>query len=362
MIYPESLKFMNIYCDFIVIKVIGSLALASYNYIREKMMIFRKGIFLLIGLSAALIIFSAFSASSKLSSADKKAADTSGSAKIAGPLSSLSSDSKGDSIFNETMVDMTWQDIEKAAQNGAIILLPTAVIEEHGPHMSCGVDTYLAYLTCKLTRRALESRGIQTLIAPPLYWGRNRATHVFPGTFTVSEETMKALISDVLLSLKSWGFTKVFNINWHYDGAHLAALMKTIIHAQESLDVNAYFVMADYDVARFRLKGDESFLLVHKTPPVKEEPQDYLDLHAGSEETGIMAAYFPEQVDLDLTKKLEPTKVTIHEVGKWVTDAKAVTPLGYLGNPASFNIEDSKKFHDAYCKMIADAIEAFLKK
>jgi creatinine amidohydrolase len=327
-----------------------------------KTMISRKNFILLIGLCAVLIIFSEFSVRSKLFSSDKEAADTSDGTKISAPVSSVSSESKGDSIFHETMADMTWQDIEKAAKNGAIILLPTAVIEEHGPHMSCGVDTYLAYQTCKLTRRALESRGIKTLIAPPLYWGRNRTTHVFPGTFTVREETMKALISDILLSLKSWGFTEVFNINWHYDGAHLAALMKTIIHAQESLDVNAYFVMPDYDVVRFRLKGDEPFLLVHKTPPLKEEPQDYLDLHAGAGETGIMAAYFPDQVDLELTKKLEPTKVTMREVGKWVTDAKAVTPLGYLGDPASFNIKESKEFHEAYCMMIADAIETFLKK
>jgi creatinine amidohydrolase len=320
---------------------------------------FRKILFLIIFVFILLLFFSDCS---KLSSAEKESVNTPDDVKIAAPVSSESFESKGDSIFNETMVDMTWQEVEKAAQNGAIILLPTAVIEEHGPHMSCGVDTYLAYQTCKLTRRALESRGIQTLIAPPLYWGRNRTTHVFPGTFTVREETIKALISDILLSLKSWGFSEVFNINWHYDGAHLAALMKTIIHARESLDVNAYFVMPDYDVARFRLKGDEPFLLVHKTPPLKEEPQDYLDLHAGAGETGLMAAYFPGQVDLDLTKKLEPTKVTIREVGKWVTDAKAVTPLGYLGDPASFNIEESKKFLEAYCLMIADAIESYLGK
>jgi creatinine amidohydrolase len=178
----------------------------------------------------------------------------------------------------------------------------------------------------------------------------------------VSEETMKALLSDILLSLKSWGFNDVFNVNWHYDGAHLAALIKTIVHARKTLDVNVYFVMPDYDVKRFRFEGNEPFLLVHKTPPQKEEPQDYLDLHAGSGETGLMAAYFPGQIDLDLTKKLEPTKVTMREVGKWVTDAKAVTPLGYLGDPASYDIEESKKFYEAYCLMIADAIETFLKK
>ena len=140
----------------------------------------------------------------------------------------LSTTSEGYSIFHETMADMTWQEVEKAAKEGAIILLPTGVIEEHGPHMGCGVDTYLAYQTCKLARRELESRGIKTLIAPPFYWGINRTTHVFPGTFTVRPETMRALLEDILRSLKSWGFERVYNINWHYDGGHISTLFHRI--------------------------------------------------------------------------------------------------------------------------------------
>jgi len=48
------------------------------------------------------------------------------------------------SIFNETMADMTWPEIEKSAKNGAIILLPTGVIEEHSPHMCMGQENHLA--------------------------------------------------------------------------------------------------------------------------------------------------------------------------------------------------------------------------
>jgi creatinine amidohydrolase len=268
----------------------------------------------------------------------------------------LSSAEEGYSIFHETMADMTWQEVEKAAKEGAIILLPTAVIEEHGPHMGCGVDTYLAYQTCKLTRRELESQGIKTLIAPPFYWGINRTTHVFPGTFTVRPETMKALLEDILRSLKSWGFTRVYNINWHYDGGHISTLFQTIRNARESVGINTYFVLSEEDVRRFGLKGDEPFIVVHKSPPGEAEPQEYLDLHAGAGETGIMAAHFPDQVDMDLTRTLKPTQLTYRDVGKWVTDAKKVTPLGYFGDPASSNTEESKLYHEAFCKMIAEAI------
>ncbi len=50
---------------------------------------------------------------------------------------------------------MTWPQIEEAVKEGAIALLPTGVIEAHGPHMGLGVDAYGANIHCKLTRRCL---------------------------------------------------------------------------------------------------------------------------------------------------------------------------------------------------------------
>jgi creatinine amidohydrolase len=269
--------------------------------------------------------------------------------------------SEGYSIFHETMVDMTWQEVEKAAQEGAIILTTTAVVEEHGPHMSCGIDTYLGYLWCKLTRRELEARGIKTLIAPPFYWGVNRTSHVFPGTFTVRVETMKALLHDIFNSLKSMGFNDIFNINAHMDGLHVSTAIEAVIEARKSLGLNVRYLLAEDMAKRYRLKGDESFILVHNSPPMDIESQEYLDLHAGAGETSLVAAFFPEQVNLKVAKTLPPTKVTFREIGEWLKDAKKVTPFGYLGDPASFDAGEGKKYTEDMCRMMADAIENFLK-
>ena len=272
----------------------------------------------------------------------------------------VSPTSGGNSIFHETMVDMTWPEVEEAARQGAVILLPTAVIEEHGPHMSCGIDTYGGYLTCKLVRRELESRGIKTLIAPPFYWGINGTTHVFPGTFTVRKETMKALLHDILDSLKSWGFTDIFNMNFHGDGQHCVTIFESIIDARNTLGINAYCVLSEEEVMRYGLAGNEPFIVTHKSPTSDTAPQEYLDIHAGAGETGIVAAFFPDQVDTELAKTLEPTRLTYSDVINWLTDARRVTPLGYLGDPAGFDAEAAKEYFQADCKMIADSIETRL--
>ncbi len=273
----------------------------------------------------------------------------------------VSPTSGGYSIFHETMVDMNWPDVEKAAEDGAIILLPTAVIEEHGPHMSCGIDTYGAYLTCKLVRRELESRGIKTLIAPPFYWGINGTTHVFPGTFTVRNETMKALLHDILSSLKSWGFADIFNLNFHGDGQHCLTILESIIDARSTFGINTYCVLSEEEVVRYGLTGNEPFIITHKSPPSDEAPPEYLDIHAGAGETGIVAAFFPSQVDTELAKTLEPTRLTYREIAQWLTDARRVTPLGYVGDPAAFDAEAARVYFLESCKMIADSIEQQLK-
>jgi len=91
---------------------------------------------------------------------------------------------------------------------------------------------------CKLTRRELESRGIKTVIAPPFYWGINRTSHVFPGTFTVRPETMKAVLHDMLASLKSMGFQNIYSINAHGDGLHTRTAIEAVVEAQKSLGLN----------------------------------------------------------------------------------------------------------------------------
>jgi creatinine amidohydrolase len=258
------------------------------------------------------------------------------------------------------MVDMTWPEVEKAAKDGAIVLMTTAVVEEHGPHMTCGIDTYLGYLMCKLTRRELESRGIKTVIAPPFYWGINRTSHVYPGTFAVRPETMKAVLHDMLASLKSMGFQNIYSINAHGDGLHIRTAIEAVVEAQKSLGLNVRYLMSEEDAKRAGLTGNEPFFLVHKSPPAEAEPTEYLDLHAGAWETGAVAAFFPEEVNMKAARALQPTKVTMNEIGEWVKDMKKVTPLGYLGDPAKFNAAEAKKNIEDSCRLMADAIAGVL--
>jgi len=269
----------------------------------------------------------------------------------------------GYSIFDETIVDMNWTEIEKVIQKGAIALLPTGVIEEHGPHMGLGVDIYIAYLICKFTRRELEAKGIRTLIAPPYYWGINNATGSFPGSFTFRKETIKNILYEILSCLHRWGVTHVFNINHHNDIEHNMAILEAIKEARVDTGVRAYLIRPDWYAKRLGYTGKEEYILVEKSPPSPAPSPKYLDIHAGERETGIMAHYFPNQVNIELAKELKSTDftdqhLTVFRQG-W-SDARKLTPWGYFGAPASFDLDASKKLIETRTKEIANLIERFL--
>jgi creatinine amidohydrolase len=271
----------------------------------------------------------------------------------------------GYSIFDETMVDMTWPQIEKAAGEGVIVLLPVGIIEEHGPHMGLAVDIYIAYLISLLTKHELKSRGIASLIAPPSYWGVSPGTSVFPGTFSMRQETMQAVVYDILAGLHSWGFKRVFAINGHGDMGHCLAILDAIKDARRDTGIDALYLAGDDEVRRLRLTGNEDYILVQSAPPSAKPADKYVDLHAGSFETGVMAKYFPQMVDVKLAKELKRTELTFDDLkvlGERNEATRKLIPNGYFGNPAAYDVDLAGKGIEAGVKSTADCIERYLKK
>ncbi|MBN1139691.1 MAG: creatininase family protein [Anaerolineae bacterium] len=271
----------------------------------------------------------------------------------------------GYSIFQDTMADMTWIEVEKAIQQGAIVLLPTGVIEEHGPHLGLATDTYSSWLCSQLTRRHLQAQGIPTLIAPPCYWGVNRATEAFPGSFAVRRETFQALLLDIFASLSAWGVRYVFIINAHADPEHERVLLDAVQEARVTLGLEAYAIVEDFKLELAGLTGQEATLVVTGTPPADGPELESVDIHAGTIETAMMMAYFPAQVNAGAAKELAPTQLSFEDVLTWQqggSAARHMTPLGYFGAPADYEtyLGPVRAYFDALPRMIAETIARFL--
>jgi creatinine amidohydrolase len=76
------------------------------------------------------------------------------------------------------------------------VILPVGSVEEHGPHLPLGTDTFHAL---EVARRIAEARPV--LVAPPLYYGLCRSTREHPGT--VSRQA-RSILGEWITTLGPW--------------------------------------------------------------------------------------------------------------------------------------------------------------
>lgn len=245
---------------------------------------------------------------------------------------------KNFSVFENTMVEMTWQEVQAAADQGAIALLPIGIVEGHGPHLDLSADFYLGTLNCRFLQQELKDKGIEALIAPPFYWGISTDVAKYAGTFSVRPETMKALLLDIFASLKNWGVKRVFVQNAHGDQLHVQMIREAIAQANEEPDFKVYFMW------ELNIEVESELVL-----PSLREGRYQPDYHAGAIETAQMAVFFPEKVRMEVAKALVPQS--------------HFDPLAYVGDPANYELEvNFEEF--AYVDTLLDVlkIEAILKR
>ena len=113
---------------------------------------------------------------------------------------------------------------------------------------------------------------------------------------------------------------------------------------------------------RLGLSGQEPHVLLTKDGP--HEPSQYVDVHAGKEETSVFGHLFPEILRADVVPTLEPTNYGPDDLAEWRKgweNGRHKTPRGYLGDPAAASTEHGQKlFEDATARM-AGAIERQLR-
>lgn len=248
------------------------------------------------------------------------------------------------SVFENTMVDMPYTQIEELSGQNTPALIPVSVIEEHGPHLCTGVDMYLTQCVCDKIQENLQKDHIETIIAPPFYWGINSITNGFTGSFHISKQTVSQLLYEIVQNFESWGFQNVFLISFHGDFKHMKTIADTTMKIQENLKIKAYYLAEETIFSQLGFqKLPECFLPIHLDPHIVNIETDFLDVHAGANETSWMLLEYPELTDIETAKRLKPTDLALKDMKEWSAGgnaAKKLTPQGYCGNPA--NIQPDK--------------------
>src|ERR1700721_1632509 len=80
---------------------------------------------------------------------------------------------------------MTAEELRQKAVDDAIVLLPVASTEQHGPHLATGVDTFLGGEGCRRTAE-IVARNRPIVVAPVVWMGLAEHHVAYGGTFSFS--------------------------------------------------------------------------------------------------------------------------------------------------------------------------------
>jgi creatinine amidohydrolase len=88
------------------------------------------------------------------------------------------------------LAKLKFPDVDRLSKSKRpLVIIPIGSVEEHGPHLPLGLDTFAAEVYARYIAPQLETEGFDVLLAPSVYYGVAQAALGFPGTLTVRPET-----------------------------------------------------------------------------------------------------------------------------------------------------------------------------
>jgi creatinine amidohydrolase len=175
--------------------------------------------------------------------------------------------------------EMTREELRAVAPDTTVVL-PLGATEQHGPHLPSGTDFFTVE---NLARAAAEraSAEIAIVVAPALPFGSSDHHLIFGATLSLKTETYYRVLTDLLRSLVTDGFRRIFLLNGHGGNHELAELAARDI----ALELPARIAAASYwNIAWDALVELQAHLGCR------------LPGHAGIFETSMMLRLLPELV------------------------------------------------------------------
>jgi len=206
------------------------------------------------------------------------------------------------------LMDMTWGDVKP----GGTAVVPIGSVEQHGPHMPLGADTFIA----EAVSNEIASK-LNAVVAPSVAPGVSSEHMDFPGTLSLSQKSFKNQLTDVCRSLRKSGFRRIILVNGH--GGNRRALSSIRLRGVRHLDIVG------------QIKGYD---------------------HAGEIETSLMLCLHPDKVRVK--------KIRMHDFrfpGKKSWRTIDYSKSGVLGDPT----KASKQKGRAYFRQIVSQLMGELK-
>ena len=235
--------------------------------------------------------------------------------------------------------------LRERAAAGALVILPVASTEQHGPHLATSVDTILCgEIARRAARRIADKKPV--LVAPTLWCGL--AEHHMPlgGTFTLSFATYRAVLHDLCRSILRHGFRHILILNGH--GGNISAL--NVIAGELTHELQAPIAVSTY----WLLVGDGFKDILEDQQSVN---------HACEAETSMMMSVASDLVhESRLPEAFGPAappagSVMSQPLQRW-RDFTDITPSGVIGDARRASREKGERLLDTAANVLAERLLA----
>jgi creatinine amidohydrolase len=233
---------------------------------------------------------------------------------------------------------LTWTEVQAMPDKANVVLLqPVGAIEQHGPHLPLIVD---AAIGVAVLGKALEKLNpeIPAYALPPLYYGKSNEHWHFPGTITLSAQTLIATLTEVAESIYRAGFRKLVLLNSHGGQPQVMEIVARDLHQQHE------------DFMVFPLF---TWRVPHCAGELLSSKEKELGIHAGDAETSLMLSVLPNQVQMQKAVAEYPHGLPEESLlsmeGKlpfaWTT--RDLSQSGVLGDPTVATKEKGDRLLDS---------------
>jgi len=239
--------------------------------------------------------------------------------------------------------DLTQPEIAEQFRRNPLVILPTGSVEQHGPHLPAGTDTFAAEMVSEAVAERMDG-----LVLPGPMVGVTPMHMPYEATVTFTPDTYIRVVTEICEAAASHGAKMLMIVNWHEGNIPSLAIAAEDLHRRVGMTVLT--VQACY-VAE-ELFGESCNGLTH----------------AGELEALAVLACRPELVHLDRVDyssdhsrghhmdKLRRTRA----YQPVLTDIRTIAPTGWYGNPAGATVERGVVVREKIADTIAtEATELF---
>jgi creatinine amidohydrolase len=227
----------------------------------------------------------------------------------------------------------------------AVVVLPIASIEQHGPHLPLYTDSLTAQAVLERALAQLPD-ALPVWVLPLLAYGKSNEHTAFAGTITLTSETLIRILKDIGISLAKGGFRRLAILNAHGGNTEIIDFVIRDIREATNLMVFALHVGLRVAVPSAGLTDDEKVY----------------GIHAGDVETSILLHAHPELV----RKALAPNSIPEHLktfkhppfmgplTFAWLTPD--ITKNGVLGDATVATAEKGERFLSEAASQVAELL------